>query len=246
MPEGGTLRILSHTIELDWADCRASTFDLRPGPHLELDLRDTGRGIPQGDLGRIFEPFFTTKEPGEGTGLGLATVFGTVQQHRGAINVYSEVGQGTRFQILLPLVDSEAGAEDRDSLDPVSGSGCILMVDDEAAVRTTAEAMLRQLGYDVLVAEDGQAALEIFADRHAEIDAVLLDMVMPRMNGRDCFQAMKKIDPSVRVVLASGFAKDDDVAQLREAGLLGFVEKPYLSARLGRVMLDALESPVNA
>lgn len=239
MPEGGTLSVVTRDIALDKTYCEMSRFDLDPGLYLEIEFQDSGCGIERGNLGKIFDPFFTTKASGKGTGLGLASVLGTVQQHKGAINVYTEVGKGTAFHILLPLVEKEA-LQLNATAELVPGKGCILVVDDEAVMRATAGAILENLGYEILSAEDGRSGLALFRQRWQEIDLVLMDMIMPELNGRDCFVEMQKIDPSVRVLLSSGFTRVDDLNDLRAAGLRGFIRKPYHSAALSRVVAAAL------
>ncbi|MBW2735487.1 MAG: response regulator [Deltaproteobacteria bacterium] len=241
MPEGGVLRISTQVVELDASYCEASTFDLKPGPHLKIEVRDTGRGIAAKDLARIFEPFYTTKEQGKGTGLGLAAVFGTVQQHGGAITVYSELGTGTSFQLLLPLTKGEAIAQPA-SPQTIRGSGRILVVDDEPAMRITAEAILVGLGYDVLLAEDGKEGVKIFDENPGAIDLVLLDMIMPVMNGRDCFAAIRKTKPDARVVLSSGFSREEDIQEMMAMGLNAFIRKPFRGAALSQVVHDVLTS----
>jgi PAS domain S-box-containing protein len=238
MPEGGALTFASRRLDLSPLDCSVDVFDLTPGPYVEIEIRDTGCGIPAEELPRIFDPFFTTKPEGKGTGLGLSAVFGTVRRHGGAVRVYSEEGRGTVFRIWLPVAEDRA-VPAAPSLEAVPGNGRVLVVDDEPVMRATAEAILTELGYEVLLAENGREGLERFQEAHAEIDLVLLDMIMPEMNGRDCFLAMRKIDPEVRVVLSSGFTMDEDLDDLRGHGLRGFVRKPYRVATLSRALADA-------
>ena len=244
MPEGGQLEIATQVLELDQSDCDAGSFDLQAGPYLEVEIRDNGCGIPAENLERIFEPFFTTKMQGKGTGLGLAAVFGTVQQHHGAVTVYSELGAGSSFRVLLPLTDAPTILEDPKE-QPLGGSGLILVVDDEAVMRATAAAILEDLGYQVRLAENGRSGLEDFRAHWKKIDLVLLDMIMPEMNGRDCFIEMRKIDPTAKIVLSSGFAHSADLADLRAAGLVGFIRKPYRTVALSRTMVAALSGKTN-
>lgn len=241
MPSGGRLSFRSKVAELSTAYCAASTFDLTPGKYVEIEVRDTGCGIRPEDLPRIFEPFFTTKETGKGTGLGLAAVYGTVKQHRGAITAYSESGKGACFRLVFPLTEKAAAA-----LPPagaaVHGKGLVLVVDDEAVMRATGGALLEEYGYDVLLAENGRAALDIYRERHAEIDLVILDMVMPVMSGHDCFLEMKKIRPDARIVLSSGFTRNEDLSELRAAGLRGFIQKPFHGIEFSRVVAEAMRT----
>ena len=241
MPEGGELSISTRTLELDEFFCENSSFDLEPGPYLEFEFRDNGCGIPTAQLKRIFEPFYTTKKPGHGTGLGLSAVLGTVQAHKGAVTVYSEVGTGTAFRVLLPLIEAEIQAVAPLSR-PRSGSGLILIADDEPVMRATAGAILEDLGYQVLLAENGLVGLELFRQKGDEIDLVLLDMVMPEMNGRDCFAEIRKIDSNAQVLLSSGFTQTKDLEDLHAAGLAGFIRKPYRAVDLSQKVADAMRT----
>ncbi len=239
MPEGGILRLNTQNTWVD-EDYGTSSFKLQPGQYIEVEVQDNGCGIAQEHLGYIFEPFFTTKEQGKGTGLGLSSVYGTVQQHSGAINVYSELGKGTSFLILLPICE-DAEKVLTNFVDIKKGSGCILVVDDEVIMRSTAKAILESLGYEVLMAEDGEKALEIYKREKGRIDLVLLDMIMPVMNGKVCFKKLRKYDPQARVMLSSGFSTEDDLQEMRRSGLKGFIRKPYLISTLSRSIFEALQ-----
>lgn len=239
MPEGGNLSISTQVVELDEIFCNISVFDLCPGEYLEVEIRDDGCGISSENMDRIFEPFFTTKEQGKGTGLGLAAVFGTVQQHHGAVAAYSEVGIGSVFSVLLPLTESSPVGV-RPAVEVQTGTGLILVVDDETVMRATAAAILEDLGYEVLLAENGQVGFEIFREKHHEIDLVVLDMIMPEMNGRDCFVEMRKVDPEAKILISSGFTRDDELSDLRAVGLAGFIRKPYRGVVLSQMVSVAL------
>ena len=241
MPEGGTLSISSCVIDVEEVYCQTSMFDLFPGLYLQVELRDTGCGIPPDIIANIFEPFFTTKEQGKGTGLGLAAVYGTIKQHTGAITVYSELGAGTTFKILLPLADNDA-LVDVSTQKPIHGEGTILIVDDEEVMRLTAKTILEDLGYSVFIAENGEEALALFKIHEKSIALVLLDMVMPVMNGKDCFLALREIAPGLPVILSSGFTRDEDYEEMKRSGLKGIVRKPYLSAPLSKAVSEALLS----
>jgi PAS domain S-box-containing protein len=242
MPDGGTLSIATGNIMLDEADCASSPFNLIPGHYLQVDMHDTGRGICPDDLPRIFEPFFTTKALGKGTGLGLAASYGTIQQHQGSIHVVSNENSGTRFSILLPLMTEEPLEESGSPSQMISGSGRILLVDDEDIVRATVQAMLQDLGYHILLAENGQAGLEMYMQHHQSIDLVILDMIMPVMNGRDCFAALQKVNPEVRVILSSGYLDKEDLAQMETLGLRGFISKPFGITEISKVIHEVLHS----
>ena len=167
-----------------------------------------------------------------------------MQSHLGEISFTSEPGVGTVFRILLPISEAEVTTE-RSVLNSLSGTGKILVVEDEGVMRVTAVAILSELGYQVLAADNGQSGLELFREHHDEIDLVLLDMVMPEMNGRDCFFAMQQIDPNVRVILSSGFTGGEELTDLRANQLIGFIRKPYRAAVLSRVVAAALAGDVD-
>lgn len=238
MPDGGLLTITSSIIQLD--SIASAGYCVEPGNFIKFEVRDTGCGIKAEDIPRIFEPFFTTKATGKGTGLGLAAAFGIVKQHRGAITVYSEVGVGTVFHVLLPLTEKAQVAAS--ATQPLAyGHGCILVVDDEQIIRTTASAILKQLGYEVLVASNGLEGLEIFKSGRHKIDLVMLDMIMPVMNGRECFERIKEIDPAIKVIMASGFCRDEDLQKLKALGLGGFIQKPYGVSDLSHLLEKVLK-----
>lgn len=241
MPEGGTIVIATRNLLIDSVYCKASTFDLTSGPYFQIEIRDTGCGIAPDLVPHIFEPFYTTKEAGKGTGLGLSSAFGTVQNHRGAISVYSELESGTCFHLLFPLANSEETSQLFESPEqPIKGEGRILVVDDEFVMRQTAQLNLEELGYEVILSENGQQAMDLFKQSPNSFDLVILDMVMPEMNGRDCFRAMRAINPEVRVILSSGFSREKDVEQMRADGLKGFIRKPYRIVSLSRIVSKAI------
>ncbi len=241
MPNGGKLQIETKNIQLDKTYCDASPFVIFPGEYIKIELRDTGSGIPLENLRKIFEPFFTTKEQGKGTGLGLATVYKTVQHHQGVIDVYSEVGEGTAFHILLPCSEESAGPRLVDA-EVSKGSGQILLVDDEEIIRITGSYMLEEMGYEVLLAENGREAVEIFKDKSKVIDLVIMDMIMPEMNGSEAFLKMKDIDKDCKVIISSGFTKNESLIELRKRGLAGFINKPFRDFELGKILAKLLNS----
>ena len=238
MPDGGKLDFIIKKVELDDPYCSQSPFEIEPGEYLKIDVSDTGVGIPDKDIHRIFEPFYTTREAGEGSGLGLAAVYGTVQQHRGAISVNSEPGKGTTFSIHLPIAARQKTEDRKEEVQQLSGTGKILIIDDEEVLRITASTILETLGYETVTAEDGEAGLELYKREYESIDLVLMDMIMPRMNGKDCFYAMKEVNPLVKVILTSGFSQENDVKDLKKNGLNGFLVKPYTMAELSRAIAE--------
>jgi len=227
MPEGGELSIRTRVVPTDEAAIWANELNTNAPTCIELTVQDTGCGIPARELPRIFEPFFTTRKEGEGTGLGLSAVYGTVQQHQGDVKVQSTVGAGTTFTIVLPLSRMAAAPVDQTDEDIYQGKGTILIVDDEYMTRATTSAMLEKTGYRTLLAENGKQAVKLFKQNKDEIDLVLLDMNMPVMSGQDCFHALQALSPTVRVILTSGYTRDENVYRLCKEGVATFIQKPF-------------------
>lgn len=253
----GEIHIITENIELDTETCDRGSFDLKPGRYIKIEVRDTGWGISEQDLPKIFDPFFTTKEQGKGTGLGLSAVYGTVQNHNGAITVQSDTNIGTVFYLYFPLseqIDPEkcvALSDDQidhhgvDGVDEVDeeiliGLGTILLVDDDELIRITGTHMLKKMGYNVILAVNGMEAIEQFKQHQQDIIAVLMDMVMPGMNGREAYFKIREIDPDCRVIIASGFTKNENIARLKEEGLNGFIQKPFKRDELHQLLIDIL------
>lgn len=241
MPDGGELFFRTQNVNLDEMYCNGSPFELTPGQYLQISIRDTGQSISQGNLKRIFEPFFTTREQDKGTGLGLAAVYGAVQQHHGAVRVNSELGEGAEFVLELPLSSTDRVQHEK-SQRVVMGTGNILIVDDEPVVRMTAKLMLEKLGYTVLEAENGREGIEMYERHQQTVQLVLLDMLMPVMDGTECFQRLKELDPEVKVVISSGFTRDADLHLLKEQGLCDFVRKPLNMAELSETVANVLNA----
>jgi CheY-like chemotaxis protein len=239
MPDGGTIFINTSTIELDEIYCSSSTFNIDPGPYLEVQIRATGHGISQENLPQIFEPFIPTKAQGKGTGLGLSAVFGVVQQHGGVISVSSELGSGSNFQILLPLTSQDAISLPV-SPPEIRGTGRILIIEDEHTMRVTAKAILEDLGYEIVLASNGPIGITLFKENPSAFDLVILDMIMPEMSGHQCFTIMRKLAPNLRIILSSGFSKEEDVKDMMANGLCKFIRKPFHSATLSRVVHEVM------
>lgn len=233
MPDGGELEISSLCKELDETSSAALSPPLKPGPYLEISVRDTGAGIPPAHIARVFEPFFTTKPVGQGTGLGLAAVYGTVVEHGGAIAVSSEVGRGTVFRLYLPLYTGKPERAGSVS-DVPKGTGLVLLVDDEPLVRAAGARLLRGLGYDVVLAQDGAEGVKIFSEEHARLAAVLCDVVMPDLSGNAASEQMRRIDPSVPIVICSGFPRDYGGLWSRAPD--AFLSKPYHRGEVAAVL----------
>jgi signal transduction histidine kinase len=240
MPEGGRLLLETENIVLDDEYARMH-LEARPGEFVRLRVSDTGKGISPEVLPRIFEPFFTTKQPGEGTGLGLAMVFGIINQHQGWIDCYSEANQGTRFDIYLPRSRKAGTAASAAPADgPASGSETVLLVDDEVMIRNLARTILQRYGYQVLVAEDGRQAVQIYGREKGRIDLVILDLTMPHMSGRETLQELRSLNPRVRVVFSSGYSVEH-LKQLAGDGVAGFASKPYRPEDLARTVRKVLD-----
>jgi PAS domain S-box-containing protein len=239
MPEGGILVFASANIELDSEFCESSGFGISAGPYIEISVSDTGVGMSKEIMQRIFEPFFTTKEIGKGTGLGLAAVYGTITDHQGCINISSELGHGTVFNIYLPLSDVKE-TECNSSEELIRGTGGVLLVDDEEILREVGQAILEELGYRVYLAEDGEQALEVFESEKENISLVILDMLMPKMGGKETLVQLKKKYPEIRVIISSGFHQEGTVAELVALGAKGFIQKPYLSQELCKTVAEAI------
>jgi len=207
--------------------------DLTPGLYVHLEVTDTGHGMDAQTRSRIFEPFFSTKFTGRG--LGLAAVLGIVRAHKGALKVVSEPGKGTTFKILFPAMENgENGARPDDS-SPLSdwrGQGTILLVDDEESLLALGARMLELLGFTVLTAADGLQAVDLYRERGKEIDLVLTDLTMPHMDGAKAFGELRRLNPDVRVVLASGYSHEDVASRFAGKGLDGVLQKPYTLLKL--------------
>ena len=222
-------------------DMKDKIYKPKPGSYVLLIVKDTGTGIDKETMEHIFEPFFTTKGLENGTGLGLASVYGIVKGHGGYIDVESEKGRGTIFSIYLPGTE-EVVREDREfSAEPVKGDGRVLLVDDEEIILTTGEQMLRALGYETLIATDGREALKLYEENQNEIDIVLLDMVMPSLGGAKTFDRLKEMNPSVKVLLSSGYSLDGEAKEIMQRGCDGFIQKPFDMGTLSHSIKEILE-----
>ncbi len=244
MPEGGTLRFETGNVVLDEGFVRMHPGSSL-GTHALLTVTDTGVGMDKETLSHVFDPFFTTKPVGKGTGLGLASVYGIVKGHDGYIQCYSEAGQGTVFRIYLPAADELVPQEETQpgsALPEGHGHGeTILVVDDEPEIRELTREALEALGYVVKSVANGEEALEAYRREGQEIDLVLMDLNMPGMGGNKCLQELLRIDPLVKVVIASGYSAEGHGRQSLSAGAKGFIGKPYQLRDLEKVIRDVLE-----
>ena len=228
MPDGGRLIFETENVILDEQYCKTH-LGARPGQYVKLSISDTGHGMDREILSHIFEPFYTTKETGKGTGLGLAMVYGIVKNHDGYIMCYSEPGEGTTFKIYFPIIEKEIKTmESKEEKVPIKGGiETILLVDDEEAIRELGEDIFTRFGYTVLMASDGESALEIYSEKKEEINLVILDIIMPGIGGRHCLEKLLKMNPRVKVIIASGYSINGPTKEVLEAGAKGFISKPY-------------------
>jgi PAS domain S-box-containing protein len=216
--------------------------------HCRLRVRDTGVGMSLETISRIFDPFFTTKQKGEGTGLGLAMVYNIVKQHEGVIDIDSGVSVGTTIDVYIPAADFALFTESPGSegVGPETFCGTLLLVDDDPIVQKTCGDMLTMLGCTVITAADGQEGVDIYRARHGDINAVILDVVMPVMSGNEAFDELKKINPEIRVLVSSGFREDPRIDEMLEKGAMGFIQKPYtlnaLSKKISRIIMGKKQS----
>ena len=234
MPEGGVLCFTTENITFTEDSCRKLKTVRFPGDYIEIDVSDTGVGMDKELQKRIFEPFFTTKEVGKGTGLGLSAVYGTVTEHHGCIHVYSEPQKGTILKIYLPVTAAAATMTEREAASSslLEGSGCVLVIDDEFVIQEMVQAVLEETGYTVLCAASGADGIALYEREQSRINVVVLDLVMPDMEGRDVFYRLREINPAVKVLISSGFTKDTNVVKLIEDGAIGFIQKPYRQQEL--------------
>lgn len=243
MPDGGKLTLETTNVMLD-EGYAGTHIDCNPGPHVMLAISDTGSGIPATVLPHIFEPFFTTKEVGKGTGLGLATVYGIVQQSGGCIHVYSEPGHGSVFKIYLPAATRPTDRLRGEAEGPstLAGKETILLVEDDPGVRTLAATALEQLGYTVVAAADGSEALHLAATLQAPIDLVLTDLTMPNLRGPELVQRLREHFPHIRVLYMSGYTDDAVVRHGMLEATVSFIQKPYTPQALARRVREVLDA----
>lgn len=244
MPEGGTLTLTAENISLD-AQYAGMHRDARVGPYVLIQVADSGIGMAPEILGKIFDPFFSSKATGRGTGLGLSTSLSIVRNHGGFIRVESEPGAGSRFMIYLPAragTSDPAAAEMEGELAHGNGE-LILVVDDEASVSEINQQTLEAFGYRVILAADGVEAVAAYASHHDEISVVIMDMVMPVMDGPSAIKILKSIHPDARIIAASGLAANEHAAAAAEAGVKHFLAKPYTAETLLTMIRDILQEP---
>lgn len=241
MPGGGDLRIETCNTVMDAPAARP--FNLEPGRYVSIRVTDNGFGMDEKTQQRIFEPFFTTKKMGRGNGLGLASAYGIIKNHNGVIDVQSRKGEGTAFSIYLPASKREVKKEARPSEEiyRVAGPESVLLIDDEDMIIDVGAEILKALGYEVLTARSGQEAIDFYEANMDKIDAVILDMIMPGMGGGEVFDALKKIDPDVKVLLSSGYSVDGEATEILKRGCKGFIQKPFDIRALSKKLREIVE-----
>jgi len=243
MPGGGDLFVATTNVTLDKQYVKP--FLVNPGPYVKIAITDTGIGMDEKTKWRVFEPFFTTKEKGidKGAGLGLASAYGIIKNHDGFINVYSEKGHGTTFTIYLPATETRTDLRDAGRNVMIRGQGLILLVDDEAMILDVGAEMIRHLGYQVLTAPDGESAIQQFASHQGQVDLIILDMIMPGMDGGAAFDRLRALDPSIKIILASGYSMNGKATEIMNRGCTGFIQKPFNMEELSHKLHDILTSP---
>ncbi len=238
MPEGGNIYLKSRTIRLNASECQI--YNLEPGNYAVISITDTGIGMTSETQRRAFDPFFTTKEKHRGTGLGLASAYGIIKNHGGAITIYSELGQGTTFNLYLPLSENDTEQETPSEQSVAKGSETILFVDDEQIILDVGKAMLEALGYLVLVAGSGEQAIEKINQEEIDIDLVLLDMIMPGMGGGKTFDRIRSIKPNIPVILSSGYSINGQADEIMRRGCNGFIQKPFTISEISQLIQQVL------
>lgn len=241
MPNGGRLILETQNVVLDEIYARKH-LGSAPGNYVLIAISDTGVGMDPNVKRRIFEPFFTTKEKGKGTGLGLAMVYGIVKNHSGYVTFYSEKGMGTRFSIYLPAIkEGEADITATKQEEVLKGKETILLIDDEEVIRELGKEVLEQLGYKVLLAEDGVEAMKIYKKNADQIDLVILDIVMPKAGGKTTFSELRGKNPALKIIVSSGYSIDGDAQDLMRSGAHAFIQKPYRVDELSSVIRRVLD-----
>jgi len=259
MPQGGDLFL--HTTNVTHEDMKERPYTPKPGNYALLTVRDTGVGMDKKTMDRIFDPFFTTKGLAKGTGLGLASVYGIIKAHSGYIDVESKKGQarpprlspaerddggqGTTFYIYLPAIEAKGMAQraegmEQEEMNP--GKETILLVDDEEMILDVGQALLKALGYKVVIAGSGKEALEIYKKNKEKIDLVILDMIMPVTGGGETYDRMKEINPDIKVLLSSGYSIDGQATEILKRGCDGFIQKPFTMKELSQSIREVLGS----
>lgn len=238
MPGGGDLIIETTNVRSE--DIKEKLYNPKPGKYVMLSVTDTGIGMDKKTAERIFEPFFTTKEPGQGTGLGLASSYGIIKGYGGYIDVESKKGEGATFRIYIPASEKEVRKDDMAPEEIIKGTGTVLLVDDEKVLLEIGRELLEVMGYRVLTARGGKEAIEVCRKNRDEIDMVLLDMIMPAMGGGEVFDIIKEINPGIKVLLSSGYSSGGKANEILSRGCDGFIQKPFSMSELSEKIKEIL------
>ncbi|MBW2019949.1 MAG: PAS domain S-box protein [Deltaproteobacteria bacterium] len=225
MHGGGDL--ILKTMNTTHKDMKGRLYDPKPGNYVVLTVTDTGIGMDRETMDRIFDPFFTTKEMGRGTGLGLASAYGIIKGHGGYVDVGSKKGHGTTFSVYLPASEEKVQKAVKNAEKLIKGTETILLADDEEIILKVGRELLEAMGYRVLTVRDGKEAIEVYRKNWDDIDIVILDMVMPNMDGGEAYDHLKEINPNIKVVLSSGFSIDGEASEILARGCNGFIQKPF-------------------
>ena len=239
MPDGGDLYIQTENVTVD--EGYVKPYEVIPGKYVKISVTDTGVGMDKATREKIFDPFFTTQEIGVGTGLGLASVYGIVKNHGGFINVYSEKGEGTTFNIYLPASEKGVVEEKKAAREVVEGEGTILLVDDEEMITEVGELLLEKLGYRVLIAKSGQEAIDVYGMNMDDIGLVILDMIMPGMGGGETYDRLKEINSDIKVLLSSGYSINGQAREILDRGCNGFIQKPFSMNEISQIIKEHLD-----
>ena len=239
MPTGGDIYIETGNVVLD--KNYTAPHAASPGNYVRVSIVDTGMGMEEETIKRIFDPFFTTKEMGRGTGLGLAMVYGIMKGHKGIIDVMSKPGQGSTFTLYFPASEREVIEEKPAISEVLRGSEAILIVDDQPSILAVSKAILTSLGYTVHETKSGQEAITFLSEMKSNVDLVLLDMTMPGLSGGETFDRIRELNPTVKVILCSGYSLDRQAQQIMDKGCQGFIQKPFNIALISRKIREVLE-----
>jgi len=245
--KGGVLKVSLDSINVD-SDPKFRSLGLQPGSHLRLNVSDTGQGIQPSDIERIFEPYFTTKGPTEGTGLGLAVVHGIVKSFGGAVDVHSQVGEGTTFSVFLPTIggETEVTANESQTEIPLGNKEHILFVDDEQVLVEIGEQMLTRLGYQVTTRTSSLEALDLFRAKRSLFDLVITDLTMPNMVGVDLAREIHRIRPDIPVILCTGYSERLTERRAKELGISEFLMKPIAMEQIATTIRNILDEKKSA
>ena len=238
MPAGGNLYIQTENTNLD--EGFTKPYGHRPGNYVKVTITDTGIGMDDETIKRVFDPFFTTKEKERGTGLGLASAYGIVNNHDGIISASANKGKGSTFTIYLPASSKKVTPEKSPGTDIMTGTETILLVDDEEMIIGVGVQLLKKMGYDVLIAHNGHEALQVYETHQDNVALVILDVIMPDMGGGEVYNRLSKFNPQVKVLLSSGYSLDGQADVILKRGCDGFIQKPFTMKALSEKIREII------